>query len=46
LSASASDAPNHHHAIALTGLWLAIVPWCIGIAALVAGVRLWSTREA
>jgi hypothetical protein len=47
LSASAGDASNHgHHAIALTGPWLAIVPWCIGIAALVAGVRLWSTREA
>jgi len=44
---SASDTTNHgHHAIALSALWLAIVPWCIGIAALVAAVRLWSTREA
>lgn len=47
LSASAREATNHgHHAIALPDPWLAIVPWCIGIIALVAGVRLWSTREA
>jgi hypothetical protein len=47
ISASAGDASNHgHHAITLSDPWLAIVPWCIGIVMLVAGVRLWSTREA
>jgi hypothetical protein len=43
-----NGAANSHanHVVALTGVWREIVPWCIGIAGIVAGIRLWSTREA
>jgi len=42
-----NGAANSHanHVVALTGVWREIVPWCIGIAGIVTGVRLWSTRE-
>jgi hypothetical protein len=42
----AGSSSHAQHLVALTGIWRTIVPWCIGIVATVAGVRLWSTREA
>jgi hypothetical protein len=41
-----SNGDQSRNIIALGSTGRVVVPWCIGIAATVAGIRLWSTREA